>query len=138
MLFNGKYYNKPGHLGMTRAELLEKLNGGGDGGDIVTVKGALTSPTTATLDKTYSEIKQFLDDGKAVEFLIKAGQIYFTFYFDGYADDDMVFRSENISIDENYTPRRLTITEIIIYVNADDSIEAYSEGPQYVEVTPVT
>ena len=29
MLFNGKYYNKPGHLGMTRAELLEKLNNGG-------------------------------------------------------------------------------------------------------------
>lgn len=32
MLFNGKFYNKPGHLGMTRAGLLEKLNGGGGGG----------------------------------------------------------------------------------------------------------
>lgn len=27
MLFNGKYYNKPGHLGMTRAELKEALAG---------------------------------------------------------------------------------------------------------------
>ena len=26
------FYNKKGHLGMTRAELLEKLNGGGGGG----------------------------------------------------------------------------------------------------------
>lgn len=25
MLFNGKYYNKPGHLGMTRQQLKEKL-----------------------------------------------------------------------------------------------------------------
>lgn len=32
MLFNGKYYNKPGHLGMTRAELKEALQGGGGGG----------------------------------------------------------------------------------------------------------
>ena len=29
MLFNGKYYNKPGHLGMTRTELKEALQGGG-------------------------------------------------------------------------------------------------------------
>lgn len=38
MLFNGKYYNKPGHLGMTRAELLEKLNGGGGGGATIIEK----------------------------------------------------------------------------------------------------
>lgn len=29
MLFNGKYYNKPGHLGMTRQQLKEALAGGG-------------------------------------------------------------------------------------------------------------
>ena len=28
MLFNGKYYNKPGHLGMTRQQLKEALDGG--------------------------------------------------------------------------------------------------------------
>lgn len=38
MLFNGKYYNKPGHLGMTRAELLEALQGGGGGIETVTVE----------------------------------------------------------------------------------------------------
>ena len=32
MLFNGKYYNKPGHLGMTTEELKEALQGGGGGG----------------------------------------------------------------------------------------------------------
>ena len=28
MLFNGKYYNKPGHLGMTRAQVKEAVAGG--------------------------------------------------------------------------------------------------------------
>ena len=37
MLFNGKYYNKPGHLGMTRAELKEALAGGGGGGLLIPV-----------------------------------------------------------------------------------------------------
>ena len=30
MLFNGKYYNKPGHLGMTRQELKEAIQGAVD------------------------------------------------------------------------------------------------------------
>lgn len=33
MNFNGRFYNKPGHLGMTRAELKEALQGGGGGYD---------------------------------------------------------------------------------------------------------
>lgn len=42
MLFNGKYYNKPGHLGMTRAELKEALDAlptpeAGDAGKAVVV-----------------------------------------------------------------------------------------------------
>ena len=62
MLFNGKYYNKPGHLGMTRAELKEALAGGGGGG----IKGTLKLTNSDELNPNfqitaYSTIFSFLD-----------------------------------------------------------------------------
>lgn len=60
MLFNGKYYNKPGHLGMTRTELLEKLNGGGGGGgNFVTITD---DGENITCDHTYDELYENVSD----------------------------------------------------------------------------
>ena len=54
MLFNGKYYNKPGHLGMTRQELKEALAGGG----VFVVNFADDGEGSWVCDKTYEEIDQ--------------------------------------------------------------------------------
>ena len=54
MLFNGKYYNKPGHLGMTRAELLEKLNGGG-GSPIDPITIVIPASDLPTITSTYKD-----------------------------------------------------------------------------------
>lgn len=71
MLFNGKYYNKPGHLGMTRAELLEKLNGVKAKGVIVeatideNMDITAVSPITgefATSEEALAAIKAFFDE----------------------------------------------------------------------------
>lgn len=64
MLFNGKYYNKPGHLGMTRAELKEALQGGGGSDfssirgkfiDIIVTGGVITSVTANGVSITPSD-----------------------------------------------------------------------------------
>lgn len=54
MLFNGKYYNKPGHLGMTRQQLKEALDGGGIKTVIVelTAEEALTIYQDGTVTKS--------------------------------------------------------------------------------------
>lgn len=60
MLFNGKYYNKPGHLGMTRQQLKDALAGGGGGGgipDTLFVKITYDPDTeTYSSNMTYEEI----------------------------------------------------------------------------------
>lgn len=90
MLFNGKYYNKPGHLGMTRAELKAALEalptpeagdagkavlvnadadgyelgeaGGGGGGEfLVTVSGTIMA---LHADKQFTEILTAINSGK--------------------------------------------------------------------------
>ena len=77
MLFNGKYYNKPGHLGMTRAELKEALAGGGGGGITGKIKITSTNITTCNvpaesffvMDQTYFYIPQefVLENGVTTE-----------------------------------------------------------------------
>lgn len=59
MLFNGKYYNKPGHLGMTRQQLIEALAGGGGGGK----KGTITFANYEMADHTITagEVLPFVD-----------------------------------------------------------------------------
>ena len=44
MLFNGKYYNKPGHLGMTTEDLKKALQGGGGGDPGYTIAKVSLAP----------------------------------------------------------------------------------------------
>ena len=57
MLFNGKYYNKPGHLGMSRAELLEKLNGSS-----IFVEFSSDEEENLHCNKTYAEIAECVEN----------------------------------------------------------------------------
>lgn len=85
MLFNGKYYNKPGHLGMTRQQLKEALAGGGGGGKVysnfehIHAEGAdpseyieglkiadLTGPTDPKIDEFFNEIKANIEKGAVI------------------------------------------------------------------------
>lgn len=50
MLFNGKYYNKPGHLGMTRDELKEALAGGGADYEVVSFTGTVAANGALSAD----------------------------------------------------------------------------------------
>ena len=65
MLFNGKYYNKPGHLGMTTEELKEALAGGGSL-YIVTIN--YNSDEELVTDKPYDEIDTAYNSGKKIIF----------------------------------------------------------------------
>lgn len=58
MLFNGKYYNKPGHLGMTRQQLLEKLNGS----SIFVVEFSTDEEENLHCNKTYAEIAECVEN----------------------------------------------------------------------------
>lgn len=65
MLFNGKYYNKPGHLGMTRAELKEALAGGG-GEDKIIMRLSYDAEESAYLSTekfTSNELKAAFEKG---------------------------------------------------------------------------
>jgi hypothetical protein len=56
MNFNGKYWHKPGHLGMTTAQLKEALAGGGGGGtpiDPITI--VIPASDLPTITSTYKD-----------------------------------------------------------------------------------
>lgn len=67
MNFNGKYWHKPGHLGMTRAELLEKLNGEGGGGSFVLLDTEYDSENYIYVTKdeySFDDLKAIFSEGK--------------------------------------------------------------------------
>ena len=66
MNFNGRFYNKPGHLGMTRQQLKDALAGGGGGGTIIEKIGYYAD-NTALL---------FYDAGAIVETIDGYGQTF--------------------------------------------------------------
>lgn len=108
MLFNGKYYNKPGHLGMTRAELLEKLNGGGGGGvNMLIANIEIGPPPTEPIscDKTFAEMKTVLQNGGAV--------IVYSDMFSGFAA---------ISSPDTITATTLSATNMIVFSIQENTI----------------
>ena len=75
MLFNGKYYNKPGHLGLTRQQLKEALEGGGGGVKNIDVElnaeqiAAIQNQQSFTIDGEWL-VSDFMDA------LITGGNLY--------------------------------------------------------------
>lgn len=136
MLFNGKYYNKPGHLGMTRSELLEKLNGGGGGGggyqNIDIVYGKETGGAV-TISKSFNDILASTENN-AVILILQTGDRSLLF--------DLV-QSDGNHITFSHDVAQLEVhDEIVIFsstfigIAPDNTVSVGSEGPYKVSVTP--
>ena len=74
MLFNGKYYNKPGHLGMTRQQLKEALEGGGGGQFVIHLEEYYPDPDDPTL--SIVKTKETVDEIMARDFNIPVAVVY--------------------------------------------------------------
>lgn len=75
MLFNGKFYNKPGHLGMTRQQLKEALAGGGG----VPVKVIHIDLNEDTIAEDYDTVLSYFtdyDEGKCIVMINVGGDGY--------------------------------------------------------------
>lgn len=106
MLFNGKYYNKPGHLGMTRQQLLEKLNGS----SIFVVEFSSDEEENLHCNKTYAEIAEcvennvpifgvYINDNIPLQFIGATSSTSFGFVFNIFefdSDNNQFIASQNM------------------------------------------
>lgn len=106
MLFNGKYYNKPGHLGMTRAELKEALQGGG--GPVPAYEAAFVETT-----ETYVLYEAIIGDaGTTTDFNLFVA--------------DFISKNPRISI--SLTGGLITFDNIIYYLTASQYATIVNPG----------
>lgn len=100
MLFNGKYYNKPGHLGMTTEELKEALAGGGGGIFLVTLSFEDGNPV---LNKNFTEIMNGIKAGQYPVLIAPSIPKYanMLLWYAGNDSAKIMFRHDNPFADES-------------------------------------
>ena len=90
------FYNKKGHLGMTRAELLEKLNGG-----VFVVNFADDGEGGVVCDKTYDEIDQHAQNNELILGYNTNDKEVFTFLGTSGGPNSYTFMFLDIDAEEN-------------------------------------
>ena len=135
MNFNGKFWHKPGHLGMTRAELLEKLNNAGGGNANIDIIFADITTSPVSVSKSYTDIMASVATN-AVILIAKDNDRTLLFRLMGADSTQITFECDinQLQSDDNI----VVFTKIYIFIASDNTISIDYEGPYKASVTAYT
>lgn len=113
--FNGKFYNKSGHLGMTTAQVKEALAGGGGGSPFYYINLSYDEDDNPVLDKTFAEITAAATAGM-IPYIIYNDTGHYAFFDIMEIEADYVrFKSVDFSVHDEtsfyITNRELTLRD---------------------------
>lgn len=119
MNFNGKFWHKPGHLGMTTAQVKEALAGGG--GDVFAVIFTYDTDHYVS-NKTWAEITEAVSNGKIIIAQDRTtgdgNQSAFTSAYSYGSATGITFQFMNFSL----TSPELTVSSYTISISSTDEV----------------